>query len=143
MKNKKTRSKHISSRIKKTSSSHKQSYIGFSRTIIYISCLLLIFTIIGYTNHKVLTRSVEGASIVRFLYGEETVPLPRITEAVTYNIYYKQTSEPVFTNSVRSIPASITSYTISYLRKGSDYVYRISALNASGSEFWWSSTLPL
>ena len=72
------------------------------------------------------------------LFAQARVDLPKIDGAVSYNIYYKQDSAGKYTNVAREIPAGVQSYTISYLKKGSEYRYKVAAVNASGAEFWWS-----
>lgn len=114
--------------------------IGFQRIIIFGSLAVLFFVAVGALNKKPLTQAVAGISIVRPLFSQATVSWEAVSGAVIYNIYYKGENDSDFTNAVRNISANITSYTISYLRKGVEYDYRISAADASGKEFYWSGT---
>lgn len=143
MKKRRSRIKHHTRRATKRASSHDLPIVVTRRFIVFSTCLLLAIGIFAYTNKRTINQSVAGVSVVRFLYGQETVTLPRVSGATAYNVYYKKTDEPTFSNAARDIPANVTSYTISYLQKGSTYLYRISALDNTGTEFWWSDTLPL
>lgn len=76
--------------------------------------------------------------------GSATVNWPKVDGAKSYNIYYgkfqdKLNQEPAFVFSVRDIPADQTSYTIRHLKRGWTYQYKISAVDASGKEFLWTS----
>ena len=114
--------------------------IRSDRFIIFTSCIVLfIFTFI-FMDRRSISQSVAGISIVQGLYDQATVGLPSVPGAVSYNIYYRQSSTSSFDQAVRNIPARLPAYTISYLKKGTSYQYRISALNAQGSEFWFSPT---
>lgn len=132
-------------KVKRTTASGKSHFLHpfelTFRKVVVISTLsvLLLTVFIAFSNDS-LTKSVAGISIARPLFSEAVVYLEPVEGASTYNIYYKKTGEPDFTNSVSSIPENVSYYTISYLRKGVDYEYRISAADASGKEFWWSGT---
>lgn len=121
-----------------------ESVVYFNRYIVIgtVTLLLLAFAV-ALSNKQVINKSVAGASIMRGMYLQTTVNLPDIKNAVSYNIYYKKSSESDFTNAVRDIPAGTKSYTISYLRKGIDYQYKIAAVNKNGSEFLFSDSAPL
>lgn len=110
----------------------------FHRIILITTCLVLfIFAFVLFAKPNV-TQSVAGVSVARGLFSQTTITLPQINGAVSYNIYYKQKSDATYTNAVRKVPASIPTYTISYLKKGTSYQYRISAVNPAGREFWWA-----
>lgn len=55
-----------------------------------------------------------------------------------YNVYYKETADKKFTHAVRKLPWNSTGITISSLKNGVTYWYRVSALNDEEKEFWWS-----
>lgn len=114
--------------------------ISFGRIIIFSSFAVLLLAVIVNFNKTPVTQAVAGASIFRGMYNQTTILLPQIPGAVKYNIYYKATTEANYTNAVRNISANTTSYTISYLKKNTQYQYKISALGANGKEFWWSPT---
>lgn len=113
------------------------------RRIILVSTCLLLFVVIAVTHKNQVTQSVAGITIARGLFSQTTVTLPKIDGAVAYNIYYKQTSDSKYTNAVRRVPTTVSTFLLSYLKKGEAYDYKISALNSSGKEFWWSETKPL
>lgn len=71
--------------------------------------------------------------------GSATVSWPKVDGAVYYNIYYKQTTDPDFVYSVRNIPPEATEHTISHLKRGWTYQYKISAVDSSGKEFMWTT----
>lgn len=75
---------------------------------------------------------------MRGLFAQATVYWVQNDAASSYNIYYKQKNESTFTNAVRQVPAGLTSYTISYLKKGVKYEYQVSAADLNGREFSWS-----
>ncbi len=111
-----------------------------SRTkIIYIGFFaVLVFGFMVIFDRPVMRQAVQGMSITRSFYQQAVVALPGIDGAVAYNIYYKSTADETFVNSVRKIPATVQFYTISYLKSGVSYEYKISAVNSEGSEFWMS-----
>lgn len=139
MKKKTAKVKKPLRRVKKTlKRSRPQSSGSFYRIVILTACLLLFIVGAVIANRRSIMRSVAGASIVRGLYVQTVVTLPKVPEAVTFNIYYKQASDSTYSNAVRDIPANVTNYTISYLKKGVNYQYKISAADSTGREFWWS-----
>ncbi len=112
--------------------------------IIYIGFGIVLFVFgFVFTNRHQITKSVAGVSIMRGVFAEATVQLPRLPGAVSYNIYYRKSGDHTFTSAVRNISPETSSYIISYLRKGVSYEYQVSAENDKGSEFWFSSVEPL
>jgi hypothetical protein len=104
-----------------------------------VSAVVIAFLSVALVSLKPnVTQSVAGLSIARPLYAEATVGWEPVQGAASYNIYYKEESEPDYTNAVRNIPANVTKYTISYLKKSGKYVYKVSAADSSGNEFLWS-----
>ena len=77
------------------------------------------------------------------LFDQATVSLPPVPNAAAYNIYYGQEGTDTFTNAVRDIPPNISQYTLSYLKKGVKYDYRVAALDQNDKEFYFSPTEPL
>lgn len=140
MKKKVTKTKRRVSKPSRATS--KTSSFTFQRFIIVTACVLLV---VGVFNLKKtsITQSVAGIGIMRGLFQQATVSWERNPLASSYNIYYKEKGDSTFTNSVRNIPANVTSYTISYLKKGATYEYKISAADANGREYDWSVTQPI
>jgi len=111
---------------------------SFRRIILVTTCVALFVFIATVVNKNPGHQAVAGINITKGLFSQATITLPQVDEAVAYNIYYKKSNETVYKNAVRSISPTETQYTISYLTKGASYVYKISAVNAGGAEFWWS-----
>lgn len=59
--------------------------------------------------------------------------------ASSYNIYFKEAKAKSYNHAVVQLPSSSTSYTVSYLKRGVTYKYKVSAVDWSGKEFWWSN----
>jgi hypothetical protein len=115
----------------------------FQRIVLITTCLVLFVTAVVVVTKQPMSQSVAGVSVARGLFNQATVAIPQVNGAASYNIYYKQANDPAFTNAVRHVSPNVTTYTISYLKKGESYVYRVSAADASGKEIWWSNTMPL
>lgn len=58
--------------------------------------------------------------------------------AVTYNLYYKEKGDKVYSYAVGSLPSTVTSYTIRSLKNYVKYVYNVASVNSSGVEFSWT-----
>ena len=145
---KRTTKKTVSKRVAKKSSTTRRKTVSrrqptptsfsFHRIIIYTSCVALFVFAFAWFNKPQVNQAVAGVSITRGLFAEAQVALPAsIPHAASYNIYYRE-SDGEYTNAVRNIPVNVTTYTISYLQKGKSYLYKVSALDATGEEFWWS-----
>lgn len=107
----------------------------------HIIVALFVLAIIGFIamqNRHELIRSVAGVSIMRGFYEKASVSLPKSPSASSFNIYYRRSTDTGFPYSVRNIPATQTSYTILYLRKGILYQYKIAAVGKDGQEIWFS-----
>jgi hypothetical protein len=115
----------------------------FRRIVIISACLVLVVGVAAILNKGAASQAVAGISIAQGLFDQATVPLPPVPNAVSYNIYYGQSGVPGFSNAVRNISPSITSYTVSYLKKDVDYDYRISAVDKNGKEFLFTTIRPL
>src|SRR6266852_4597115 len=102
--------------------------------------LLLLVLIAGgvFFQRRAVMKAVAGTGILRVMYAQASVYLPRTPDVSSYNIYYKQSSDKSFMYAVHKIPASASTYTISYLKKNGSYVYKVSALGKNGKEIWWS-----
>jgi hypothetical protein len=130
--------KKATRRAVKHSRSASLPVISFHRIVIFSACVLLVIFGVAFLRGGTVTRSVAGISIARGFFDQATVSLPQVSGATSYNIYYKQVSDPTFIHAVRNIPTNMKSYTISYLKKNTTYNYKISAADFKGSEFWWS-----
>lgn len=120
------------------SSQHIILPFSFRRIILVTTAIALFIGVVVIFNKPAVTQSVAGISIARGLFAQARVDLPKVEGAVSYNIYYKKQSAGEYSNVARDIPASNVSYTISYLKKGEDYHYKVAAVNASGAEFYFS-----
>jgi hypothetical protein len=121
-----------------TSRSSKPQVAFYRRIFIFGSLAVILAVVIAIPNRTLVRGAVEGAQITAGMYDQQTITLPQVPGAVTYNIYYKEQSETKFTNAVRNLPSTVTSYTISYLKANHTYVYRISAKNNLGKEIYWA-----
>lgn len=124
---------------KSSRKSHRHSQIpvfSFQR-IIVVGGLALFLLVVGMGYKNPDTRSVLGASIARPLFSKATVSLPSIPGVTAYNIYFKASSDNSFVYAQRNVPTNIQWSTINYLKRGTEYVYKISALK-NGVEFWTS-----
>jgi hypothetical protein len=122
--------------------STKQPFV-FHRIIIISACVVVVLGGLFAINRRHAMQAVAGASIARGLFVQVTVQIPFIPEAASYNIYYKQDNAKEFTNAVRNITPNITQYTISYLKKGINYQYRVAAVDSTGREFMFTQAEPL
>jgi len=115
---------------------------SFQRIVVITTCLVIVFAVVLANKNKV-TQSVAGISVARGLFSQVNVGWDPVYGATSYNLYYKQTDDHEFTNSVRNIPADITEYTVSYLTKGKKYDYKLAVVGANGQEFFWTEVHPL
>lgn len=123
---------------------HRFRQFGSKNIIIVISSLSVAAVGLSLLAHKhTVFQAVEGASIFRPMFAQTTVQIPQIEGARSYNIYYWVATDTTFTHAARNIPATSTSFTVEYLRKGVNYVYKISAVNQRGAEFWFSESTPI
>lgn len=129
--------------VPKKSRTSQSAVISYQRIVIFSAIALAVVATVLITHKSTVSQSVAGLSVTRGLYAQATVELPVVDGAVSYNIYYKKASDNTYDHAVRDIPVGVTSYTISYLVKGTDYDHRIVAVDANGSEFWFSPTRPL
>lgn len=140
MKNK----KHLKKRRLQVHHHRKRSGLGalfgfnFNRIIIIGICIVLLMSVFIIANKRTVAREVAGISIMKGLWNEATIQLPQINGVNSYNVYYKAVSDPTFIHAARNIPATSTYYTLSYLRKGTLYEYRVSAVDNTGTEIWFS-----
>jgi len=135
----KKRRSQKSTRVSPKSRKKVTTPLFYSRRVIFITgSLAVLFLAVMVGNRRTVLHAVQGASVVKNLYLEAMIPLPQIPGAVGYNIYYTPESDAVFANSVRGISPQYTAYTIGYLPKGTNYKYKITAIDATGKEFWIS-----
>lgn len=111
---------------------------SFRRVIFITTAIALFLGVVVYFNKSDINKAVAGMSITQGLYAQARVELPKVDGAVSYNVYFKQKSSGTYANVARDIPANLSAYTISYLKKGEAYQYKIAAVNASGAEFYWT-----
>lgn len=114
--------------------------ISYQRIIIFSACVVISLVAVVSVTKGHFNQAVAGISIARGFFAQGAIALPPVEGATSYNIYYKQSSESTFSNTVIGIPETVRSYTVSYLKKGTTYEYKVSALDATGKEFWWSPT---
>lgn len=134
---KKRAAKKHARRVRPASPPH-EAVIVLRRFVVITGCLGLFIFIFAICNKATFNRAVAGMSITRGLFVQSTVPVPNIPGAASYNIYYKTASETDYTNAVRNIPSYLSFYTISYLKKGVVYQYKIAAVNHDGGEYWFA-----
>jgi hypothetical protein len=125
---------------RKRSAKLKIPMFRFTRVTIVGTASLLLVLGLAFTHKSSLTQSVAGAHIAKSLFAQTTIQMPSVSGALSYNIYYKKTSDASFDHAIRNVPVNAPTYVIYYLKKGESYQYKISALNAKGAEFWWSGT---
>ena len=124
------------------SSRNQTQTIIIRRVFIMSACLVMIAGIVGMVNKSSLNQAVAGVTIVRGMYKQATITLPSVANATGYNIYYRTATEPNFSNAVRNISPTVTTYTVSYLKPNTVYYFKISALQ-NGKETYFSPTKPL
>lgn len=117
--------------------------ITIHRFIIVSAVAVALVSVALLTHKQEMTQAVAGISIARPLFAQATISWERVPEAVSYNIYYKEEGETIFTNAARNIPVNQTNYTLKSLKKTGKYIYKVSAVDASGSEFLWSGSKSL
>lgn len=124
---------------------HTKQKLGFrwERLAIYTTGVALVVLVFTPTVRRPLLTSVEGVSIVKGFFSQATVQLPHVAGVRSFNIYYGSSADAGFPNAVRNIDPNVVDYTISYLRNGLQYHYKISAVNAEGAEFYWTPTIQL
>lgn len=116
---------------------------SFRRIVLVTTALTLFLVGVVLFNRQQVSQSVAGISIARGLFAQATVAIPQKDEAVSYNLYYKERSSAEFNNAVRGILPYTNVYTISYLKKNEEYHYKVSAVDTSGREFWFSEVKDL
>lgn len=115
----------------------------FRRIVLVTTAIALFLVVVALFKQDSGRQAVAGVSIMNGLFSQATVTLPKIDGAVSYNIYYKEQSETDFPNAVTLISTTLPTYTVTYLNKGTRYEYKVTALDASGKEFWFSEVKPL
>jgi hypothetical protein len=122
---------------KSTQSAHPQ----LKKLLLILAAVLLILFVLPSTKPTMANLLAQSG----LFKGSALVTWPKVEGAVSYNIYYKRVGSRTgdnYTHAVRSIPANMTSYTITGLKRGKTYEYKISAVDASGKEFLWSTFEP-
>ncbi len=139
---KKTVHAKSSAKSARKASAPKQT-VFFRRILIITACLVLAIVGITLLDKSSLQRAVAGTAIMKGMYVQGTISMPTLSEANTYNIYYKEAGAKEFINAARGISPNIPTYTISYLKKNVNYQYRFAAVDGSGKEILFSEILPL
>lgn len=119
--------------------SAKSSHPQLKKLLLILAAVLLVLFVLPATKQTMATMLAQTG----VFKGSALVTWPKVEGAVSYNIYYKRVGSKTGDNysyAVRNIPADMTSYTITGLKKGKTYEYKISAVDASGKEFLWSSS---
>lgn len=134
---KKTVQKSVSHKVARSTKSTKSNTTKYLLVLAAILFVLFIFPPTKRPAASVLART-------GLFYGSATVTWPAVETAKSYNIYYRKSpnnnnQDADFNYAVRNIPAGTTSYTITHLKRGWTYQYKISAVDASGKEFLWTS----
>lgn len=129
--------------VPKKSRASQSSVVSYQRIIIFSACVVLAVVATVLFNKPAVTQSVAGVSVAKGLFAQATVALPDVDGAISYNIYYKKSSDAIYEHAVRNIPVTEDSYTISYLTRGAAYDYKIVAVNTEGEEFWFTPTRQL
>ena len=96
--------------------------------------VLSIATVLG--AFLVSVTSVSAATMQ--LFSKATTQWSSAQGASSYNVYYKESGAKIYNHAVRNLPKTSVSYTVSYLKRGVSYKYKVSAINSGGNEFWWS-----
>lgn len=141
---KKTAAKKTVKRATRTASKNQVMLFPFSfRRVILVTTCIAIFAFVFILSTGKGRQDVAGISITRGLFNQATIAIPHVDNAQYYNLYYKKDSEPTYKNAVRAIQPTVTAYTVSFLTKGANYTYKISAVDASGAEFSWTEEKPI
>ncbi len=105
-----------------------------------IRTLLLAFTLASllllYPTNNIMHRA--EASVLGILLSKATISMPNVLQATSYNVYFKEVSSKTFNHASRNISITDKKHKIYFLKKNVQYKYKISAVDASGKEFWWS-----
>ncbi len=112
----------------------KNPHTGITMKNLYklfgIFSLVLIFTF--FVKGDALAASPVAGN------GSATIWWKTADGAASYNLYFREAGEKMFTHSVPNVPANAVNYTIKYLKPGVAYVYNLAAVDGSGKEYWWS-----
>jgi hypothetical protein len=134
---KKSAPKHASPKVRHTKSAHPHA----KKLLLTLAAILLLLFILPATRQPMANLLAQTG----LFKGNATVTWQKVEGAKSYNIYYKRVGSHIgdnYNNAVRNIPADQTSYTISGLKKGKTYEYKISAINENGEEFMWTTFQP-
>lgn len=143
---KRTAPRASSRRTTRSSSSMTFVPVTVRRFFLITTCLVLAVVAVLVFNKKPVTQSVAGVSVARGLFNQATITMPTVPGVDHYNIYFKEVSDKRDIKKVNGVRVAknVPTYTISYLKKGAQYEYVISAAYANtGKEFWWSDVKPL
>lgn len=110
----------------------------YKKQLIIFIAFFSVFSLFLYPGTSFVTHTAE-ASVLGTFFSQTTIVLPNVPGAVSFNIYYKETSAKTFNHASRGISPSDKTHKIRFLKKNVKYQYKISALDANGQEFWWST----
>ncbi len=80
-----------------------------------------------------------AASASKEVFYQAKVSWKSVPNTTAYNIYYRESNQKQYTHAARNLPASVTSYTIGFLKKGRTYYYAVAAIDASAKQIWLSN----
>ncbi|MEK7571867.1 MAG: fibronectin type III domain-containing protein [Patescibacteria group bacterium] len=131
--------------IKKTASKSKARrtsrtlfpVITIHRFIIVSAVIIALGALFIIPQKRDLQQAVAGLSIAKPLYSQAIVGWDVEPKATAYNVYYKEVGDDAFSNAVQ-VPAPSNTHTIQFLKKNGNYLYRVAAVDAKGSEYRWS-----
>lgn len=94
--------------------------------------LLFIMLLFGL----VFTFGAKPAHARWIRYHQATVSWFGVTDARSYNIYFREPQSSAYAHAVPNLPSSYRRYTLTYLRPGVAYLYRVAAVKWDGKEYW-------
>lgn len=98
--------------------------------------IFLPFTLVLFFIVLASPRTVEAAEPAGM--GQATVSWNSVSEAKSYNLYFKEAGEKSYTHSAPNLPNDARSFTINYLKPRITYWYTVAAVSDSGKEYAWS-----
>lgn len=104
--------------------------------LLVIVVLVIVGALIFVTKFSYGRPNVLG--VATSSYRSSIVYWNGVPGAAGYNIYYKESSDKGWTNAVRDLPRTSTSYTIEYLSEKKGYQYIVKAYDNLKKEFWVS-----
>jgi hypothetical protein len=111
------------------------------KKLLLILCILLVLLFIFPPTGKSMAQIIAHTGLFK---ASAPINWPPVEGAASYNIYYRiapgeTNQDPAYVYSVRNIPGTQTAYMIKNLKRGETYQYKITAVNAMGEEFMWTT----